>query len=159
MKRKVLILGMILIGGLAVAQNLKSGIAAEDELKRAEKVDTKDTVVFDLSQAVIVGNSMDIPVSVLSDDTINSLDFSMKFNQAKLTYDTLINNASYLQSLAFFNKTDSTLRATSNSLQQYGNNTPLMAIRFRFISVCNISKADFNSVAVYLGGKPCSFKV
>ena len=56
-------------------------------------IDNLDTVVFDLSQAIIVSNKVSFPVYVLSDETINSLDFSFMYNQNNLLFDSIYSHS------------------------------------------------------------------
>ena len=121
-------------------------------------IDQYDTVVFDLSLAIRNGSYIDIPVYILSDDSIFSLDFSLKFDHSKLEYDTILDNATYLQSLSYYNPSDSTIRYTSSSFQNYGNDTALVSIRFNIFSG-QIKAEDLNSLFAYLNGSSCSIKV
>lgn len=121
-------------------------------------IDVNDTVVFDIGQAVINGNQVDIPVYFLSDDIINALDFSFKYNQANFTYDSIVDLTSYMQSLAYYNTNDSIVRFTSYSLQTYTNDTPLVMIRFIILSG-QFCTADMNTIHVYLNGDACTYKL
>jgi hypothetical protein len=49
-------------------------------------IDFADSVIYDLSNAALVGNQYSFLVSIKSNDTINALDFSFKYNQLKLQY-------------------------------------------------------------------------
>lgn len=127
-------------------------------INRSFIIDQYDTVVFDLSRAIRNGSYIDIPVYILSDDSIFSLDFSLKFDHSKLEYDTIIDNATYLQSLSYYNPSDSTIRYTSSSFQNYENDTALVSIRFKTFSG-QINIEDLNSLFSYLNGSSCSIKV
>jgi len=117
-----------------------------------------DTVVFDLTQAIITPTTIEFPVSILSDDTVNALDFSMKFNSNVITYDTIINHTNYVQGFFYFNTNDSTLRFTSYSLQRYTNDTILVSVRFILLSG-GMTASDLNTMLAYLNGDPCSIKI
>ena len=121
----------------------KAVVFAQNGSNRVQTIDALDTVVFDLSQAVINGNNVEFPVSIISDDTINSLDFSLKYNQINLSYDTIIDLTTYLQSFAFYNNNDSTLRFTSYCFQAISHDTSLVSIHFNMLSA-QIANADFN---------------
>ena len=121
-------------------------------------IDLNDTVVFDLSQAITMGNSICFPVSILTDDTIYAMDFSFKYNQPNFTYDSTVDLTSYMQSIAFYNISDSTLRFSSYSLQPYVNNTPLVSIFFSALST-QLTSTDIFDVKVYLNGSLCTAKV
>ncbi len=120
-------------------------------------INLADSVVFDLSQAVINGNNIDIPVSILSDDTIFALDFSMKFNHLNLTFDTILNPTLYITSFYYYNPADSTLRFTSYSMHQYANDSPLVVIRFTMLNTM-IAGPDLYDMFSYLNGDTCSTK-
>ena len=122
------------------------------------QIDSLDTVFFDLANAVITGNYIDIPVSIISDDSIDALDFSLKYNQTNLIYDSIIDLTNYLQALAFYNPNDSTIRFTSNSFQQYSKNVPLVNIRLDILGI-GFNTSDLWSIKVYLKGQKCSIKL
>jgi len=130
-----------------------------DQPKTPLVINTGDTVVFDLSNATIAGNYIQFPISILSDDVVNALDFAMKFNYPTFTYDSTFNLTNYISPFGYFNPTDSTLRLTSNSLQTYANNTPLLSIRFNIGSGFTCSDINLNAITVYLNGDPCSVKL
>jgi hypothetical protein len=121
-------------------------------------INSADTVVFDLSQATCAGAYIQIPVSILSDDTIYTLDFSLKYDHINLTYDSVANHKAYLNESSYYNPPDSTLRFTSWSLQQIGNNTPLVYIYFNLLSG-QIGAAYLNTIKAYLNGDSCSVKI
>lgn len=156
--KKTLLLFLIFI--TANALNATTAIKNNtDQPKSPLIINAGDTVVFDLSNATIVGNYIQFPVSILSDDVVNALDFALKFNYPSFTYDSTFNLTSYISPFGYFNPTDSTLRLTSNSLQTYANNTPLLSIRFNIGSGFTCSDINLNTITVYLNGDPCSFKV
>jgi len=126
--------------------------------KTTLQVDSLDTIFFDLSNAVFTANYVDIPVSIISDDSVDALDFSLKYNQINLVYDSIIDLTSYLQALAFYNSNDSTIRFTSNSFQQYVKNVPLVNIRFDILGL-GFNTSDISSIKGYLKGQKCSIKL
>lgn len=121
-------------------------------------IDPGDSVVFDISQAVFINNYVEIPVSIISNDAINALDFSFKYNQSNLQFDSIINHTSYVQPFSYYNSTDSTVRFTSYSFQSYSNDTTLISIRFLMVSG-NITAADLYALNTFLNGDHCSVKI
>src|SRR5689334_8523716 len=120
------------------------------KLTAFSQINAQDTVIFDLSHASCAGTYFSVPVSFKSDDIIYAIDFSMKYNQAKITYNSIINyyplsvNAS-----ANYGTSDSTLRFTSFSIYSMAHDTQIVAVRFNLLlSPVNIS--DFNNVRAYL---------
>jgi hypothetical protein len=116
-----------------------------------------DSVFFDMFQASVVGNVVEVPVYFKSDDTINAVDFEFKYDQTKLEYDTILFAASYIEGLSFYNLNDSVVRLTSYSFTQpYANDSVLFKIRFTLLAGNQICAGDLNSVAALLNGDACS---
>jgi len=109
-------------------------------------------VVFDLSKAVQTKGYTDVPVSVVSDDAVHSLDFAFQTNESHLTYNSVADHTLYMESLSNYNQDDKTLRFTSYSLENYETGKPLASVRFALNSD-KITEADFSSVEAYLNGE------
>jgi len=123
-------------------------------------IDANDSVIFNLSNAIVTATYIDIPVYIKSTDVINALDFELKFNETILTFDSIISYRSYLLALASFNLSDRYLRFTSSSLTSIEKDTPLVAIRFNLINPCvQVNKTDFFNITTYLNGDPCGKRV
>ncbi len=120
-------------------------------------INNQDTIVFDFSNAICAGTYMQVPVYFISDETIYSMDFALKFNPGIFTYQTLINYKSYLSVSANYNIADSTLRFSSSSLVPIENNTVLVSLQFS-LPVTQIDFAQFDSVYTLLNGDICSVK-
>ena len=129
-----------------------------DSLNKTITINMLDTVVFDLSRADTVLNRVEFPVYILSNDTVNALDFSFKYNETDFMYDSIIDLTNYLQTFSYYNPLDSTLRFTSNSFQRYENDSELVAIRFNVISG-QFCVNDLRTIKVYLNGDMCSYKI
>ncbi len=123
---------------------------------RAQTIDVGDTVIFDLSHASCIGNSFLVPVSFKSDDTVYAVDFSMKFDHLKITYNSIVSNYPGVNASAYFNPADSTLRLTSFSMLPMPHDTPVISVLFD-VTVNTITEADFNTVHVYINGDTCSY--
>lgn len=121
-------------------------------------IDFSDTIYFDLSSTIVNATTIEFPVYFIADDTVNALDFAIKFDLSKVEYDSLINPTAFLQAFAFYNPNDSTLRFTSYSLSPLTAGSPLVRLRFRIISGM-ISPADVFPQETYLNGEPCSWKL
>jgi hypothetical protein len=131
---------------------------ASSQLK-VSTIDIYDTVVFDLSQNIITGSSVSFPVFIMSDDIINAVDFSLKFDTLKFSFDTIFDLTTYLMESFYYNTNDFKLRFTSSSLVSIPNNTNLISVRFNMLAGVQMCAADLNTIAVYLNGDACSFKV
>jgi len=119
-------------------------------------IDETDTVVFDISQSVMAGNKVSFPVYIITNDTINALDFSFMFDEVNFSLDTIINLTTYLQ--PFYNYNAGTVYYTSYSLQDIDHNTNLLTISFNMLGHFLCSD-DLDSVKAYLNGDLCSVKV
>ena len=160
MKNIILLITTSLITAITIAGVPESSITANQNIEYAKTtvIDALDTVVFDLSKATLVGNKLSFPVSILSDDTVNALDFSFKYNHAKLIYDSITDLTTYMQPLAFYNSNDSTVRFTSNSFQRYQNDTALLTIHFTVLSG-QFAATDLNTPKAYLNGNVCTLSL
>lgn len=148
MKKILLPFLFVLINSITIAQTFQ-----------IRTIDPLDTVIFDVSQATIInGNYIDIPVSFTSDDVINALDFSLKYNETNLLYDTIIDNTGFIQMTEFYNPNDSTIRFSSNSFTTYGNLTTIVYIRFKLLGL-QMTSSDLNTLFAYLNGSSCSIKL
>lgn len=107
-------------------------------------------VIFDLTKAVKGNGYVDVPVSVLSTDAVNALDFAMKFNASKLSFNSVNSNVDYIESVSNLNTADNTLRFTSYSLQNYELGKAVANVRFNTTE--QITKEDLNSLEGYLNG-------
>jgi hypothetical protein len=156
MKKHLLIFCTIFIGFIAQAQNNNHD---QVNSKTPSVINALDTVIFDLSKAVVTGSHVEFPVLFRSDDVVNALDFSMKYDQINFLYDSIYSKAYYITSSSFYNSADQTIRFTSNSFHNYTHDTVLVTVRFTMLNGINFCSADLNTISVYLNGDPCSFKV
>jgi len=114
-------------------------------------VATSGTVYFDLELAKIGNGYVDIPVSFTSPDSIVSLDFAIKFNEAVLTYNSVVSHAPYLRDvLAYFSPGAHTLRLTSNSGQYYIVDQTIAVLRFTRSGI--VKESDLTGVRGLLNG-------
>ncbi|MBK9048975.1 MAG: T9SS type A sorting domain-containing protein [Bacteroidetes bacterium] len=119
-------------------------------------IDNQDSVYFDLFNSTVVGSTIEFPVFIKSDDVINALDFSFKYNENELEYDTIINLTNYIQHLSYYNPGDSTVRFTSYSFTQpYTVDTALVLVRFTVLTGVFCSNDLLNAEAL-LNGDGCS---
>jgi hypothetical protein len=121
-------------------------------------VDELDTVVFDIYSGNFNSDFIEFPVSIISDDSIFSLDFSFEFNSLNYVFDTVYPLISPIQYLAHFNEQDLRLRFTSNSFVIYPILTPVVFVGFNILdfSFCEL---NFFEPKAYLNGDRCSVKI
>ena len=86
------------------------------------------------------------------------MDFSFKYNDTNFSYDTIIKVANYLSVTSNYNIGNQTVYFTSFSITNFGNDTPLVKIRFNVLSG-KFCVDDLNTVLVYLNGDACSVKI
>ena len=122
---------------------------------QTSSIDQLDSVLFDLSQAVFTSNTVEIPVSIVSNDTIFALDFSFQYNQNNILYDSIIDLTNYMVSSSFYNMVDSTVRFTSYGTQSYSLGTVLVSVKFNLLNGM-LGVNDLLSLTAYLNGDPCS---
>ena len=105
-------------------------------------------VVFDLSNAVKSANFIDVPVSILSNNDVNALDFSSKLNN--LSFVSVTDNTNTLNMMSNVT-TDNTLLFTSSSLTNYVESP--ISVRFTS-SNGTINQNDLSSLSAYVNGDP-----
>jgi hypothetical protein len=121
-------------------------------------IDELDTVVFDINAGNFNSDFIEFPVSIVSDDSIYSLDFSFEFNSLNYIYDTIYPLISPIQYLGHFNDQDLRFRFTSNSLVIYPTLAPIVFVGFNILdfSFCEL---NFFEPKAYLNGDKCSVKI
>lgn len=117
-----------------------------------------EKVVFDLTKAVVANGYVDVPVSVVSEENVNALDFAMSMNNENLTFKEVINNTSYLNTLTNVNSDDNTLRFTSYSLQNCETAKSIIVVRFALNS-SKFDEADFASVGSFVNGEKSNTEI
>ena len=117
-----------------------------------------EKIVFDLSPSLIHDGYIDIPVSVIGNQNINSLDFSLSFNESELTFNSIVNLNNYILSTSNINSNDRIFRFTSNSFTNYELNKPLISVRFNLNSN-KFSIDDLNLLEGYLNGNRVNIDV
>jgi len=120
-------------------------------------IDAQDSIVFDCSQLTGVTGAIQIPVSIISDDTIYSVDFSLKYDHNSLQYDTTVDVTTYLQALSFYNTNDSTIRFTSSTFTPVKHDTTIALVKFILLSPA-FATSDLYTFKGYLNGSVCSIK-
>jgi hypothetical protein len=141
-------------GFLGVAENLNS---------RSLIINNNDSILFNLNNATLTANYIDIPVCIKSDDAIFAVDFAFQFNLSKLTYSTCTStlNDPTLSFSAYFNPSDLFLRYSGFTLQSFPNNglVCFTKVRFMLSAPCtSLTIADFSNGSSQLNGQVCPFR-
>lgn len=122
------------------------------------EIDSLDVIIFNLDQAIIDGDIIEVPVFVSSDEQINALDFSMLMDTLNLDYVSVVEHVAEIQ-YAAFRASDSKFRFTSNSFSPYPM-VPQKVISVRFKSLKGVvTRNDFLMQTGYLNGESCSFEL
>ena len=108
-----------------------------------------EKIIFNLSSASIHDGYLDVPVSVLSAEKINAMDFSLRFKETNLEFKSVINLVDNSQ--ATFNNNDKTIRYTSNSFIDYDLSNPVASIKF-LIHGNKLDETDLYSFEGFLNG-------
>ena len=112
----------------------------------------ENKIIFDFTRAIVNGNSVDVPVSIVSTEDVKALDFAIKFNENELTFNDVVSNSSKIEAFNFFNTDDRTMRFTSNNFSNFALNTEVVNVRLN-LSNGKIKAEDFTSVMGMLNGK------
>jgi gliding motility-associated-like protein len=166
MKVKTLFCVLLFFSLLLVSR----GAPPENSVPKIEKphstavINNLDSIIFDLASATITANYIDLPIYIVSDDVIFSIDYAMKFNLSKLTFSSTIDllpNDPTIISLSNFNQSDLYLRYTASSFNTFPNNgIHVTKIRFTLSAPCiPISSLDFTDILAILNGTQCSYRV
>jgi hypothetical protein len=123
----------------------------------ALKSTEKNTVVFDLSRAVVTDKYIDVPVYFTSDAEVTSVDFALQYNEENLSLGSVVKNASGIETADFYSADDHTLRFTSYSMQKMKAEQNLVTIRFTTGSA--VKTSDLSPVAAYVNGNPARVAV
>lgn len=118
-------------------------------------IDQNDSIIFDIENASYANGKMLIPILIHSDDSIFALDFSLRFNDLRLQYDTIYDPSGTIQPFVYYNPSDSTLRLTSSSFSPYPQQTPVFILVFDVLSL-PVLPADIFQILGYLNGDPCT---
>lgn len=118
-------------------------------------INDQDSILFDLANSDCFSDKIEFPVYIKSDEDIYGIDFSLKYDITKITYDSLTILKPYLFSSVYYNPLDSTLRLSCFSIQPIENLTDLFSLRFRKLQT-GIDSIGFTDVLTYLNGDECS---
>jgi hypothetical protein len=139
---------------------VKGSKSADSDKKAASAQSAEATgkVVFDLSKATVNDGYITFPITISSESNVNALDFSMKFDLSKLAFKSVFNHSNNLQSLAYYNEKDQTLRVTSFSLQNYAKEAAIVSLRFELKNE-NISGDELSAIKAYINGEPAQVEL
>ena len=111
-----------------------------------------EKVIFNLSNAVVSGNTVEVPVSVVSSNTVSSIDFSMPLSSNVVTFNEISNVATGAESLSFFNTDDNTLRFTSYHIANFKTDRSVATVKFNLVNG-QLSASDLACSLAYINGE------
>ena len=117
-----------------------------------------EKVIFDISKASKSNGFIDIPVSLSSEENINSMDFKMNINSSKLVFKEVISGSELINTLANVNEEDKKLRFTSYSLENYEKGKAIVTIRFSYDG-SDLLSSDLSAIESYLNGERVNTEV
>ncbi len=153
-----MVLGFCLI---VFSPKCEAGMYEDGLCPQVAAIDSADSVVFDMSNIIIAGSQISIPVYINADDPVYAVDFSLRFNSAALVYDTITLSpaGAILLAVSYLNPNDSIIRFTSSAMVTVSNQTVLAYIHFERIAGQPLSAGDLFNLKGYLNGDPCSENV
>jgi hypothetical protein len=125
-------------------------LASSSNLKSAD-----DYVMFDLVNARSQGTTLDIPITLSSENEVFALDFALQYNVDKLTLKSVIDRTGKLEMLSYYRPEDQTFRFTSYSLSHFETGKPSLALRFEMANG-SLANGDLSNIESYLNGNPAS---
>jgi len=146
------------VSAQSVTTNLSTKKSYSDltnSYQKSNAIDLLDTVFLDADNAILAAGVIEFPVYIHSDDVINSLDFSFKYDMTNLDFSAIVDLAPYLQSFAFENPNDSVVRYTSYALQNYALDSNLLKIQFSILNG-SFNPNLLNTGKSYLNGVLCT---
>lgn len=111
-----------------------------------------EKVIFNLSDAVVSGNTIEVPVSVVSSNTVSSIDFSMPLSSNVVTFNEISNVATGAESLSYFNTDDNTLRFTSFHTANFKTDRSVATVKFNLVNG-QLSASDLAGSLAYINGE------
>ncbi len=115
------------------------------------KLNNPGKVSIDFSKSIISEGYLDMPLQISSINTINSLDFSLLFDESLMKFESIKGLSVNMQARSNYNETDHTLRFTSYSLENLETETTILYIRFKFEGN-SLSGNEISSFNAYLNG-------
>lgn len=142
------LLFLLMLSLLSSAKTFKNNV-------NISSIDFNDTINFEMDRAQYLAGKILIPISISSDDTIYALDFELKFNNARLDYDSIYDPSGQVQPFVYLNPVDSVLRLTSFSVNPFKKDTTVFILQFNVLNL-PILPGDIYQLYGYLNGDSCS---
>ena len=108
------------------------------------KANETDYILVDLSNAIVEGTKVSVPVSIVSAEPVNAFDLALGINENTLTFVSEEDMQLGSSSASFYNESDKTFRHTSFNTNNFTSNARVAFFTFETIDG-TISEKDFTS--------------
>ena len=116
------------------------------------KANETDYILVDLSNAIVEGTKVSVPVSIVSAEPVNAFDLALGINENTLTFVSEEDMQLGSSSASFYNESDKTLRHTSFNTNNFTTNSRVAFFTFETVDG-TISEKDFTSELGLLNDK------
>jgi hypothetical protein len=116
------------------------------------KANEADYILVDLNNVIVEGTKVSVPVSIVSEETVNAFDLALGVNENTLTFVSMEDAQLGSSSASFYNVSDKTLRHTSYNTNNFSTNSRVVFFTFETVDG-TISEKDFTSEFALLNDK------
>ena len=108
------------------------------------KANETDYILVDLSNAIVEGTKVSVPVSIVSEEPVTAFDLALGVNENTLTYVSMEDVQMGSESASFFNDENQTLRHSSFNLNSFTSNSRVAYFTFETVDG-KISEKDLTA--------------
>jgi hypothetical protein len=108
------------------------------------KANEEDYILVDLSNAIVEGTKVSVPVSIVSAESVNAFDLALGLNENTLTFVSEEDVQLGSSSASFYKESDKTFRHTSFNTNNFTTNARVAFFTFETVDG-TISEKDFTS--------------
>ena len=116
------------------------------------KANETDYILVDLSNAIVEGTKVSVPVSIVSEEPVNGFDLALGLNENTLSFVSAEDAQMGSSSASFYNGSDKTFRHTSFNTNNFTINARVAFFTFETVDG-TISEKDFTSELALMNGK------
>jgi hypothetical protein len=121
------------------------------------KANEEDYILVDLSNAIVEGTKVSVPVSIVSAETVNAFDLALGINENTLTFVSEEDVQLGSSSASFYKESDKTFRHTSFNTNNFTTNARVAFFTFETVDG-TISEKDFTSEFGLLNDKEAAVR-
>jgi len=116
------------------------------------KANEEDYILVDLSNAIVEGSKVSVPVSFVSEEIVKAFDIALQVNENKLSYVSNEDMQMGSESEGFYNTDDKTFRYTAFNLNDYSSSARVSYFTFETVDG-KITDKDLKAELGLLNGK------